>query len=84
VLREAHGRLSTFRPQDFTTFLDPSDPTIQSNLAALRASGCHPRERWMGNFTILITTTLRPRLGLAWDVFSNARLFVRAAIGAFL
>src|SRR5262249_52662415 len=39
VLHEAHGRLSTFRPQNFTTFLDPSNPNIQSDLDALRASG---------------------------------------------
>ena len=31
VLHEAHGRLSSFRPQNFTQFLDPTDPTILSN-----------------------------------------------------
>ena len=30
VLNEAHGRLSSFRPQNFTTFLDPNDPTAGS------------------------------------------------------
>src|SRR5205085_2324313 len=39
VLHEAHGRLSSWRPQNFTTFLNPTDPTIQNNLAALEASG---------------------------------------------
>ena len=32
VLHEAHDRLSSWRPQNYTTYLDPTNPNIQSDL----------------------------------------------------
>jgi hypothetical protein len=82
VLREAHGRLSTFRPQNFTTFLNPSDPTIQSNLAALRASGVVLQSDVDGIYDP-DHNNFAPRAGLAWDVFSDGKTVLRTGYGVF-
>jgi hypothetical protein len=82
VLHEAHGRLSTFRPQNFTTYLDPSDPTIQSNLDALRASGVVLQSE-VGSIYDPDHNNFAPRVGLAWDIFSNGKTVLRTGYGVF-
>jgi hypothetical protein len=82
VLHEAHGRLSTFRPQNFTTFLDPRIPDLQSNLAALRASGIVTQSDVDGIYDP-DHNNFAPRIGLAWDMFSNGSTVLRAGYGVF-
>ncbi len=82
VLREAHGRLSSWRPQNFTTFLNPTDPTIQNNLAALQASGVVTQGQ-VGGIYDGDHNNFAPRIGLAWDVFSNGRTVLRTGYGVF-
>jgi hypothetical protein len=82
VLHEAHGRLSSFRPQNFTTYLDPSDPTIQSNLDALRASGVVLQSD-VGSIYDPDHNNFAPRIGLAWDIFSNGKTVLRTGYGVF-
>jgi hypothetical protein len=82
VLHETHGLLSTFRPQNFTTFLNPADPTIQSNLDALRASGLVLQSDVDGIYDG-DHNNFAPRIGLAWDIFSNGRSVLRAGYGVF-
>jgi hypothetical protein len=82
VLHEAHGRLSSFRPQNFTQFLDPRDPTIQSNLDALRASGVVLQSD-VGSIYDPDHNNFAPRVGLAWDMFSNGKTVLRTGYGMF-
>lgn len=82
VLHEAHGRLSSFRPQNFTTFLDPSNPNIQSDLDALRASGVVLQSD-VGSIYDPDHNNFAPRVGLAWDIFSNGKTVLRTGYGLF-
>ena len=82
VLHEAHGRLSSWRPQNFTTFLDPTDPTIQGNLAALQASGVVTQSQ-VGGIYDGDHNNFAPRIGLAWDIFGNGKTVGRAGYGVF-
>jgi len=82
VLHEAHDRLSSFRPQNFTRFLDPSDPTIQSNLDALRASGVVLQSD-VGSIYDPDHNNFAPRVGVAWDLFSNGKTVLRSGYGVF-
>jgi len=81
VLREAHGRLSTWRPQDFTTYL-PLAPTVQTDLAVLRASGVVTQGE-VGGIYDPDHNNLAPRIGLAWDTFGNGKTVVRTGYGVF-
>jgi hypothetical protein len=82
VLHEADGKLSSWRPQNFTTFLDPTDPTIQGNLAALQASGVVTQDQ-VGGIYDGDHNNFAPRVGLAWDIFSNGKTVLRIGYGAF-
>ncbi|HKS72575.1 MAG TPA: TonB-dependent receptor, partial [Terriglobales bacterium] len=82
VLHEAHGRLSSWRPQNYTTFLDPTDPTIQSNLPALEASGV-VTQNGVGGIYDGDHNNFAPRVGVAWDIFSNGKTVMRAGYGVF-
>ena len=81
VLHEAHGRLSTFRPQNFTQYLNPV-PGIQSDLAALRASGIVTQSDVDGIYDP-DHNNFAPRVGLAWDILSNGSTVLRAGYGVF-
>src|SRR5438105_6339154 len=82
VLHEAHGRLSSWRPQNFTTFLNPTDPTIQNNLAALEASGIVTQDQ-VGGIYNGDHNNFAPRIGLAWDLFNDGKTVLRSAYGVF-
>jgi Carboxypeptidase regulatory-like domain/TonB dependent receptor/TonB-dependent Receptor Plug Domain len=81
VLREAHRRLSTWRPQNFTTFL-ALNPDVQTNLDALRASGIVLQSDVEGIYDP-DHNNFAPRIGLAWDIFSNGKTVLRAGYGTF-
>jgi hypothetical protein len=80
VLREAHGRLSTFRPQNFTTFLSPT--VDQTDLAALEASGIVTQSQVDGIYNP-DHNNFAPRVGLAWDIRGNGKSVLRAGYGVF-
>jgi hypothetical protein len=80
VLREAHGRLSSFRPQNFTQFLSPT--VDQSDLTALQASGVVLQDQ-VGGIYNPDHNNFAPRIGLAWDLFGNGRHVLRAGYGVF-
>src|SRR5499427_2817065 len=82
VLREAHGRLSTWRPQNYTTFLDPTDPNIQNDLPALQASGVVTQDQ-VGGIYDGDHNNFAPRVGLAWDIFNNGKTVLRTGYGVF-
>jgi len=80
VLREAHGRLSTFRPQNFSTYLSPT--VDQTNLAALQASGIVTQSQVSGIYNA-DHNNFAPRVGLAWDFRGNRKSVMRAGYGVF-
>ena len=83
VLREAHGRLSTFRPQNFTTLSrsQRSQHSEQSGRAArLRGGDCN--RMWM-EFTIPITTTSRRESAWRGMFSATARRYCVPGYGAF-
>ena len=82
VLHEAHGRLSSFRPQNFQTFLNPADPTIQNNVAALEASGV-VLQSGVGDIYDPDYRNIAPRLGLAWDILGTGKTVLRTGYGIF-
>ena len=82
VLHEAHGRLSSWRPQNYTTYLNPIDPTIQTNLAALEASGIVTQNQ-VGGIYDGDHKNFAPRIGLAWDLFGHGKTVLRTGYGVF-
>jgi len=80
VLREAHGRLSTFRPQNFTTYLSPT--VNQTDVAALQASGIVTQSQVDGIYNP-DHNNFAPRIGLAWDLFGNGKTVLRTGYGVF-
>jgi hypothetical protein len=82
VLHDAHGLLSSWWPQNYTTYLNPTDPTIQTNLPALEASGVVVQDK-VGRVYNGDYNNFAPRIGLAWDVFSHATTVLRADYGVF-
>lgn len=80
VLREAQGRLSTFRPQNFTTYLSPT--VDQTNLAALQASGIVTQSQAGGIYNP-DHNNFAPRVGIAWDLFGNGKTVLRSGYGVF-
>jgi len=62
VLHEAHGRLSSWWPQNYTTYLNPTDPTIQTNLPTLDASGIVTQNQ------VGLTAKAAPNVRFVWGV----------------
>ena len=81
VLHEAHGRLSSWWPQKYTTFL-PLDPSVQTNLSALEASGV-VTQNGTGGVYDGDHNNFAPRIGLSWDLFGNGQTVLRAGYGVF-
>ncbi len=82
VLHEAHGRLSSWWPQKYTTFLDPTNPNVQTNLPALEASGV-VTQNGVGGVYDGDHNNFAPRIGLSWDLFGNGKTILRAGYGVF-
>jgi len=82
VIHDAHGRLSSWWPQNYTTFLNPTDPTIQTNTSALEASGIVLQNNVSGIYNG-DHNNFAPRVGLAWDLFGQGKTVLRAGYGVF-
>lgn len=82
VLHEAHGRLSSWRPQNYTTYLDPTNPNIQNDLPALEASGVVTQGQ-VGGIYDGDHNNFAPRIGLAWDLFGKGKTVLRTGYGVF-
>jgi hypothetical protein len=82
VLHEAHGRLSSWRPQNYTTFLDPTNPNIQNDVAALEASGVVTQGK-VGGIYDGDHNNFAPRIGIAWDLFGDGKTVLRSGYGLF-
>lgn len=80
VLHDATGRLSTWYPQNFKTFLSPT--ASQFDLNALRQSGIVTQDEVEGLY-VGDRNNFAPRIGLAYSLGRRARTVIRAGFGVF-
>jgi hypothetical protein len=80
VLHDATNRATTFRPQNFTTYLSPK--ADQTNLAVLQASGMVTQDQAGGLYGD-DHNNFAPRVGLAWSLGQQQLTVLRAGYGIF-
>jgi hypothetical protein len=80
VLHDATNRATTFRPQDFTTFLSPT--ADQTNLSVLQASGIVTQNQ-AGGLYGPNHNNFAPRVGIAWALGQRQLTVVRVGYGIF-
>ena len=80
VLHEKRGRLSSFWPDRFSTFLDPN--ASQTDVAALQASGVVLQDD-VGRVYLGDHNNFAPRFGFAYRLGRDSRTVLRGGYGLF-
>jgi hypothetical protein len=80
VLHEKRNRLSSFWPDQFSTFLDPN--VDQTNIAALQASGVVLQQD-VGGIYLGDHNNFAPRFGFAYRLGKDSRTVIRGGYGLF-